>query len=80
MSDVSGTKTIFIKEGALLPATLSIESEAFLPGWRVVRNLDRYEAAKLDEQEGPQREAERLKKETDGLAIAREKNQKSFHP
>jgi hypothetical protein len=38
------------------------------------------EAAKLDEQEGPQREAERLKKETDGLAIAREKNQKSFHP
>jgi len=24
-----------------LPANLSIESEAFLPGWRVVKNLDR---------------------------------------
>ncbi len=24
-----------------MPATLSIETEAFLPGWRVVKNLDR---------------------------------------
>jgi hypothetical protein len=38
------------------------------------------EAVKLDKQEGPQREAERLKKETDDLAVKRLKNQKSFRP
>lgn len=46
MSDVNGTKTIFIKEDTPLPATLSIESEAFLPGWKVVRNVDRYALAR----------------------------------
>jgi hypothetical protein len=35
------TRTIFIREDTWLPTTLSIESEAFLPGWRVVKNLDR---------------------------------------
>ena len=29
-----------ITEDTSLPANLSIESEAFLPGWRVVKNLD----------------------------------------
>jgi hypothetical protein len=38
------------------------------------------EAMKLDKQEGPQREAERLKKESDDLAVTRLKNQKSFRP
>jgi hypothetical protein len=38
------------------------------------------EAAKLDEQEGPKREAERQKKATDDLEVERQKNQKSFHP
>jgi len=38
------------------------------------------EGVKLEEQEGPQREAERQKKETDDLEVARQKNQKSFHP
>ena len=38
------------------------------------------EAVKLDEQEGPQREAERRKKQTDDLETARQKNQKSFRP
>jgi hypothetical protein len=38
------------------------------------------EAAKLDKQEGPQREAARLKKETVDLAVTRLKNQKSFRP
>jgi hypothetical protein len=38
------------------------------------------EAVKLDQQEGPQREAERLKKQVDDLQVAREKNQKSFRP
>jgi len=34
--------TILIRENALLPAGLAVESEAFLPGWRAVRNLDAY--------------------------------------
>src|SRR6266403_999007 len=35
------TRTVFIREDTRLPTTLAIESEAFLPGWRVVKNLDR---------------------------------------
>ena len=38
------------------------------------------EAVKLDEQEGPKRDAERQKKQTDDLEVARRKNQKSFRP
>lgn len=38
------------------------------------------EAARLDLQDGPQREADRLKKQKDDLQMAREKNQKSFRP
>lgn len=38
------------------------------------------EAVKLDEQEGPKREAERQKKQADDLETARQKNQKSFRP
>jgi hypothetical protein len=38
------------------------------------------EAAKLDEQEGPQRQAKRQKKEADDLESARQKNQKTFRP
>ena len=38
------------------------------------------EAVKLDEQEGPKRDAERQKKQTDDLEVARQKNQKSFRP
>ena len=41
MPDINRTMTIFIKEDAPLPANLPIEGEAFLPGWRVVKNLDR---------------------------------------
>src|SRR6266403_2093242 len=41
MSSTNRTRTVFIREDTRLPATLSIESEAFLPGWRVVKNLDR---------------------------------------
>jgi hypothetical protein len=36
------SRTILIRENTLLPAGLAVESEAFLPGWRVVKNLDRY--------------------------------------
>ncbi len=38
------------------------------------------EAVKLDAREGPQREAERQKKQTDDLEAARQKNRKIFHP
>jgi len=38
------------------------------------------EAVKLDKQEGPLRDAERQKKQTDDLEAARQKNQKSFRP
>src|SRR6266853_6730978 len=41
MSSINRTGTVFIREDTRLPATLSVESEAFLPGWRVVKNLDR---------------------------------------
>jgi hypothetical protein len=41
MSSINRTRTVFIREDTPLPTTLSIESEAFLPGWRVVKNLDR---------------------------------------
>ena len=38
---MNNSGTIFIREDTPLPENLSIESEAHLPGWRVVRNLDR---------------------------------------
>ena len=38
------------------------------------------EAVKLDEQEAPQREAERQKKQMDDLEVARQKNRKMFRP
>jgi len=34
------TRTVFIREGTPLTAALSIETEAFMPGWRVVK-MDR---------------------------------------
>jgi hypothetical protein len=38
------------------------------------------EAIKLEEQEGPKREAARQKKDADDLALTRQKNQKTFRP
>ena len=38
------------------------------------------EAIKLEEQEGPKREAARQKKDADDLALTRQKNQKAFRP
>lgn len=38
------------------------------------------ESAKLDEQERPQKDAERQRKETTDLEVTRQKNQKSFRP
>ena len=41
MSDNNTAETILIRERTLLPAALAVVSEIFLPGWRVVKNLDR---------------------------------------
>jgi hypothetical protein len=38
VTNISGTT--LIRDNTLLPAGLTIESEIFLPGWRVVKNLD----------------------------------------
>lgn len=45
-TDIDRTRTIFIKEGTPLPTTSLIESEAFVPGWRVVTNLGRQALAR----------------------------------
>jgi hypothetical protein len=42
MSQIEETGFILIPEGALLPPDLAFESESFLPGWRVLKNLDGY--------------------------------------
>lgn len=43
MSEINKTRTVFIREGTPLPTMRSMESERFLPGWRIVKNLDRQE-------------------------------------
>jgi hypothetical protein len=50
MPDTNRARTILIREDAPLPANLPIESEAFLPGWRAVRNLDGYELGRKIEE------------------------------
>ena len=40
MPEKIASPTIFVKENTLLPAGLALQSEAFLPGWRSVTNLD----------------------------------------
>lgn len=46
MSETHRSATIFIREDIPLPENLAIESEAFLPGWRVVKNIDRFALAR----------------------------------
>jgi hypothetical protein len=41
MSANNNSGIILIRQGALLPPGLVIETEGFLPGWNVVKNLDR---------------------------------------
>ena len=41
VADANSSSTILIKEGTALPPQLSIESETFLPGWRIVKKPDR---------------------------------------
>jgi hypothetical protein len=51
MADTTRARTILIREDTPLPANLPIESEAFLPGWRVVNNLDGYGLGRKIEEE-----------------------------
>jgi hypothetical protein len=40
MADTIKPRTILITEGALLPESLLLESEPFVNGWRLIKNLD----------------------------------------
>jgi hypothetical protein len=42
MSDTNASGMVLIRDGAVLPPNFILESEAFLPGWRVVKNFDGY--------------------------------------
>jgi len=42
--------TILIRDNTLLPSGLAVESESFLPGWRVASNLDGYGLARKIEE------------------------------
>lgn len=42
MTDKIKTGTVLIKDGALLPEALQIESESCVPGWRLVKDLNGY--------------------------------------
>lgn len=41
MSTNNTSGTIVIRENTLLPAGLAVDTEVFLSGWRIVKNLDR---------------------------------------
>src|SRR5260370_33179352 len=43
MPEINKTGAVFISEGTPVPTMRSMESEPFLPGWRVIKNLDRQE-------------------------------------
>jgi len=40
MADAIKMGTILIREGTLLPTGVPVESDVFLPGWRLVKNLE----------------------------------------
>ena len=39
---INETGIILIRDGALLPPNFVVESETFLPGWRLLKHLDGY--------------------------------------
>jgi hypothetical protein len=46
MPDANKNSTILIREGTTLPPNLSIVSETFLPGWRIVKSPSRSKLAR----------------------------------
>jgi hypothetical protein len=41
--DEAKVGTLFIREGTILPGPLQLEPEPYIPGWRLVKNLDGHE-------------------------------------
>jgi hypothetical protein len=64
-------RSVFSSDFVLVISSLRLNAEA---------NEAIAKAAKLEEQEGPQKELERQQKEAADLAVARLKNQKTFRP
>ena len=50
MSANNSYGTILLRDNTLLPPGLAVESESFLPGWRVAKNLDGYGLARRIEE------------------------------
>jgi len=65
---------------SVLPSRIVLGSSFYSKRVNSEAELAIAEAVKLEEQEGPNREAERQKKQTDDLEVARQKNRKIFHP
>jgi hypothetical protein len=42
ISSVNEPSILLVRDGAVLPPDLATEGDAFLPGWRVVKNFDNY--------------------------------------
>jgi hypothetical protein len=42
MTDTKKTGMILFRENAVMPPDLAMESEDFVPGWRIITNLDAY--------------------------------------
>jgi hypothetical protein len=47
MEEKINTGTILIKEGAVLPECLQLESEPYLKGWSLVKNVDAKELVRI---------------------------------
>lgn len=52
MEETIKTGTLLIAEGALLPESLRLESEPFVYGWRLVKNLDSKELDRMINEAG----------------------------
>jgi hypothetical protein len=44
--------TVLIRENTLLPVGLTLETQAFLPGWRTVQNIDAFQLTRKIEEAG----------------------------
>jgi hypothetical protein len=52
VADMTKAGTVFLREGTPLPQALGIESEVYLPGWRLVKNLDGKELSRKIQETG----------------------------
>jgi hypothetical protein len=71
MSAKSSSGTVLIRENTLLPLGFTLETEAFLPGWTIVRELDAHAVGrKLEEARW---QFFYLARETKAMVLGREK-------